>query len=54
MMDKSEYFKLLAKASINDTVKFRKLDSERPKTRRRPPKHYHPLLEKEKHVGDVL
>ena len=53
-MDKSEYFKLLAEASINDTSKFRKLDSERPKTRGRPPKHYHPLLEKEKHVGNVI
>ena len=48
VMDKSEYFKLLAEASVNDTSKLRKLDGERPKTRGRPPKHYHPLLEKEK------
>ena len=53
-MDKSEYFKLLAEALINDTSQFRKLDSERPKTRGRPPKHYHPLLEKEKLVGNVI
>ena len=34
--------------------KFRKLDSERPKIRRRPPKRYHPLLEKEILVGNVI
>ncbi|XP_068671463.1 uncharacterized protein [Montipora foliosa] len=53
-MDKSEYLKLLAEASINDMSKFRKRDLERPKTRGRPPKHYHPLLEKEKLVGNVI
>ena len=30
------------------------IDPERPKTRGWPPKHYHPLLEKEKHVGNVI
>ena len=45
---------MLSEASINDTSKFRKVDSERPKTRGRPPKHYHPLLEKEKLLGNVI
>ena len=54
VINKSEYLKLLAEASINDMSKFRKRDMERPKTRGRPPKHYHPLLEKEKLVGNVI
>ena len=54
VMDKSKYLKLLAEGSINDMSKFRKCDSERPRTRGRPPKHCHPLLEKEKLVGNVI
>ena len=50
VMDKSEYLRLLSEASINDTSKFRPVDTERPKTRGRPAKYCHPLLQREKHV----
>ena len=40
----------LSEASINDETKFKSVPLERPSTRGRPPKHYHPLLEKEKHL----
>ena len=53
-MDKSEYLRLLSEASINDTSKFRFVDSERPKTRGRPPKYYHPLLQKEKELETLV
>ena len=53
-MDKSEYLRLLSEASINDTTKFRTVDPERPKTRGRPPKHYHPLLQKEKDLESTV
>ena len=52
--DKSEYLLLLSQASINDTSKFRLVDSERPKTRGRPPKYYHPLLQKEKELETLV
>jgi hypothetical protein len=48
VMDKSQYTKLLNEASIDNKEKFRSVNLERPKTRGRPPKHYHPLLQKEK------
>jgi hypothetical protein len=48
VMDKSEYIKLLNKASINNTEKFKSVSLERPKSRGRPVNHYHPLLRKEK------
>ena len=54
VMDKSDYVRLLSEASINDTTKFKPVDSERPSRRGRPPKHYHPLLEKEKHLDSVV
>ena len=54
IMGKSEYLRLLSEASINDTTKFRALDPERPKTRGRPPKHYHPLLQKEKDLESTV
>ena len=53
-MDKSEYLRLLSEASINDTTKFISVDPERPKTRGRPPKHYHPLLQKEKDLESTV
>ena len=53
-MDKSEYIHLLSEASINDTSKFRPVSSERPKTRGRPSKHYHPLLAKEVLVKSTI
>ena len=48
VMDKTDYLRLLSEASVNDSAKFRPVNPERPKTRGRPPKYYHPLLEKEK------
>ncbi|KAK3703418.1 hypothetical protein QZH41_003905 [Actinostola sp. cb2023] len=48
VMDKHEYQRLLSEASVNDKSKFRIVPLERPKTRGRPPKYYHPLLQKEK------
>ena len=53
-MNKSEYLTLLAEASINNTSKFRKCDLKKPKTRGRPPKHYHPLLTKEKQLESTV
>ena len=52
VMDKQEYLRLLSEASVNDTNKFRAVPLERPKSKGRPPKYYHPLLEKEKHLCD--
>ena len=54
VMDKSEYLRLLSEASINDTGKYRFVDSERPKTRGRPRKYYHPLLQKEKELETLV
>ncbi|XP_058941979.2 uncharacterized protein [Pocillopora verrucosa] len=54
VMDKSEYLRLLSEASINDTSKFRFVDSERPRTRGRPPKYYHPLLQKERELETLI
>ncbi|PFX12961.1 hypothetical protein AWC38_SpisGene23002 [Stylophora pistillata] len=53
-MDKTEYIRLLSDASIKDTTKFTPINTERPKTRGRPPKHYHPLLQKEKQLESVV
>ena len=54
LMDKSEYIRLLSKASINDTSKFTAIITERPNTRGRPPKYYHPLLQKGTHLNSVV
>ena len=54
VMDKEEYLPLLRQASIADTSKFTLIDPNRPKTRGRPPKHFHPLLQKEKELKAVL
>ena len=48
VMDKSEYLRLLSAASVDDTTNFARVDDKRPNLRGRPPKHYHPLLQKEK------
>ena len=50
VMDKEEYLRLLRQASIADASKFTPIDPNSPKTRGRPPKHFHPLLQKEKRV----
>ena len=54
IMDKSENLRLLSEASINNTTKFRVVDPERPDTSGRPPKHYHPLLQKEKNLESTV
>ena len=48
VMNKDEYCRLLRKACVDDKSKFREVSAERPKTKGRPPKYYHPLLQKEK------
>ena len=54
VMDKSEYVRLLKEASINDETKFEHISHERPMTKGRPPKHYHPLLQKEKELASIV
>ena len=54
VMDRSDYVRLLSEASIKDETKFKPVSLERPSTRGRPPQHYHPLLEKEKHLESVV
>ena len=54
VMDKSQCTKLLKEASIDNKEKFRSVSLERPKTRGRPPKYYHPLLQKEKELETVV
>ena len=53
-MDKAEHIRLLSAASIDDSSKFLYVDDKRPKSRGRPPKHFHPLLKKEKDVNTIL
>ena len=54
VMDKCEYIRLLSAASIDDATKFSCVDDKRPNLRGHPPKHYHPLLQKEKDVHSIL
>ena len=54
VMGKEEYLRLLADASINNVTKFRTVKPDRPKCRGRPPKHYHPLLQKEKELESLV
>ena len=54
VMAKEEYLRLLRQAPIADTSKFTLIDPNRPKTRGRPPKHFHPLLQKQKELKAVL
>ena len=51
---KSDYVNLLSQASINDTPKFTPVSLQRPTMRGQPVKHYHPLLQKEKHLESVV
>ena len=53
VMEKSQYTKLLNEASIDNKEKFRSVSLEQPKTQGRPPKYYHPLLQKEKELETV-
>lgn len=54
VMDKSDHVRLLKQSSINDVTKFVPVSLERPRTRGRPPKHYHPLPQKEKELSSVV
>ena len=54
VLDKIEYLRLLSEASINDISKFCAILLEKPKTRGRPPKYYHPLLQKEKILDSIV
>ena len=54
VMNKSDYVLLLSEASINDETKFKSVSLERPRTKGRPPKHYHPLLGREKDLNSVV
>ncbi|KAK3748690.1 hypothetical protein QZH41_006282 [Actinostola sp. cb2023] len=54
IMDRDEYTRLLQEASVDDTSKFVPIDDKRPKQRGRPPKHFHPLLQKEKEIHTVV
>ena len=54
VMNKSDYVLLLSEASINDETKLKSVSLERPRTKGRPPKYYHPLLEREKHLDSVV
>ena len=53
-MDRDQYLRLLCEASINDSTKFAHIDQHRPKTRGRTPRHFHPLLEKEKQLHEKV
>ncbi len=48
VMDKSEYIHLLLAASVDNISMFEPVSDQRPKTRGRPPKYSHPLLERER------
>ena len=50
VMDKSHYNTLLKEASVDNKEKIRTVSQEQPKTRGRPTKHLHPLLQKEKQL----
>lgn len=53
-MDKTKYIRLLSEASVNDTNKFRSVPLEGPKYSGRPPKHYQPLLIREKMLQFIV
>ena len=54
VMDKSEYMKLLSEASVKNQEKLKPVSLERLKTRGRPVKNYHPLLQKEKQLQTTV
>ena len=54
ILDKTEYVSLLKESSISDETKFIPISLERPKAKGRPPKHYHPLLKKEKELSSIV
>ena len=54
VMDKTDYIRLLSAASVDNTSKFIHVDDKRPKSRGRPSKQYHPLLQKDKELRTTL
>ena len=54
IMDKSLKIYKVVKASINNAENFKRVSLETPKSRRRPPKHYHLLLRKQRELDAVL
>ena len=54
VMDRDQYLHPLSEASNNDPTKFAHIDQHRPKTRGRPLKHFHRLLEKEKKLHEKV
>ena len=50
VMDRADYGHLLHDTSIKDTSNFIPVSKERPRRKGRPPKYYHPLLEKEQQL----
>ena len=52
--DKTEYISRLSSASFDDTSKFARVDDKRPNLRGPPPKHFDPLLQKEKEAHSIL
>ena len=53
ILGKTEYVSLLKESSISNETKFIPISLERPKTKGRPPKRYHPLLKKEKELSSI-
>ena len=53
-MNKAQYTELLNKASFDNEEKFQSVSLERPKSKGRPAKHYHPLLQKEKQLDSAV
>ena len=54
IIHKTEYTKILNEESINSTDKFKSVSQGRPKWKGRPPKHYNPLLRKEKELETAV
>ena len=50
VMEKSHYNTLLKEASVDNKENIRSVSREQPKTRGRPTKHFHSLLQKEKQL----
>jgi len=50
VVDKLGYIRLPSAASVDNTSKFTHVDDKRG----RPPKHFHPLLQKEKELHEIL
>ena len=54
ILDNVEYTELFKCSSVNQTDKFVPVSNERPKRRGRPPKFYHPYLQREKEATEKI